>query len=205
MRAALSDVPRMAATLARAFHDDPVILWLLPLAGRSERMVALFNLLLRSQIPLGETYSTPDGVGAAVWVSPGRWQIDVGLMADSIDEFDSIFGANLPRAIEVFTTLEEAHPTRPRHWYLATLGTHPDWQGAGIGAALLKPVLSRADKEGVHAYLESSKESNISYYRRFGFEVSHEICLPHGGPTVWPMWHAPPLRGRDPVDGARVR
>ncbi len=194
MRATVLDIPRLATTLARAFDDDPVTLWLLPRSRRRRRMVALFNLLLRSQIGVGETYSTPDGVGAAVWAPPGRWRFDVGLMADSIEEFRSIVGANLERAIEVYATLEGAHPDDQPHWYLATLGTHPDWQGAGIGAALMEAVLSRADAESMPTYLESSKESNIAYYRRFGFDVTGELPLPNGGPTIWPMWREPQKR-----------
>ena len=194
MRATVLDIPRLATTLARAFDDDPVTLWLLPRSRRRRRIVALFNLLLRSQIGVGETYSTPDGVGAAVWAPPGRWRFDVGLMSDSIEEFRAIVGANLERAIEVYAMMEGAHPDDQPHWYLATLGTHPDWQGAGIGGALIERVLSRADEETLPAYLESSKESNISYYRRYGFEVKGELCLPNGGPTIWPMWREPQKR-----------
>jgi ribosomal protein S18 acetylase RimI-like enzyme len=191
LRANVLDIPRLATTLARAFADDPVTVWLLPRSRRRWRMAALFDLLLRSQIGLGETYSTPDGVGAAVWAPPDHWRFDVGLMIDSIDQFRSIVGTNLERAVEVYATLERAHPVDQQHWYLATLGTHPDWQGSGIGAALMGPVLSRADAESLPAYLESSKESNIAYYRRHGFEVQDELRLPNGGPTVWPMWREP--------------
>ena len=191
MRATVLDNPRLAATLARAFDDDPVTLWLLPRSRRRMRMVALFDLLLRSQIGLGETYSTPDGVGAAVWAPPDRWRFDVAFMADSLDEFRSIVGANFDRAVEVYATLEEAHPADQPHWYLATLGIHPDWQGAGIGAALMEPVLARADAESLPAYLESSKESNIAYYTRYGFELEGKLNLPSGGPSIWPMWREP--------------
>ena len=194
VRAIVLDIPRLATTLARAFNDDPVTLWLLPRSRRHTRMVALFNLVLRSQIGMGNIYSTPDGVGAAVWAPPDRWRFDVGLMADSFEEFRSIVGVNLERAIEVYATLEEAHPTEPPHWYLATLGTHPDWQGVGIGAALMEPALSRADAESLPAYLESSKKSNIAYYRRYGFEVMGDLALPNGGPTIWPMWREPQKR-----------
>ena len=45
---------------------------------------------------------------------------------------------------------------------------------AAIGARdeVLAPVLERCDAEGVPAYLESSKESNVSFYRRHGFDVT---------------------------------
>lgn len=37
------------------------------------------------------------------------------------------------------------------------------------------------------AYLETQRESNISYYRRFGFELMREISL-HDSPPLWLMW-----------------
>ena len=57
--------------------------------------------------------------------------------------------------------------------------------------ALLAPVLGRCDREGLPAYLESSKESNIAYYERFGFAVIGELQAAPGGPTLWPMWREP--------------
>ena len=90
-----------------------------------------------------------------------------------------------------FDAMERHHASVPRdHWYLSVLGTDPDRQGKGIGAALVQPVLDLCDAEGLGAYLESSKESNIPYYRRFGFEVSGELRF-RGGPPIWPMWRDP--------------
>ena len=105
------------------------------------------------------------------------------------------FRLNVPRALRVVTTIERQHPRTP-HWYLAVLGTDPIHQGKGIASALLAPILERCDREGIGAYLESSKESNIAFYRRHRFEVTGEIALP-GGPKVWPMWRDP----RPPEDG----
>jgi len=70
------------------------------------------------------------------------------------------------------------------------LGTDPQHQGKGIGSALLAPVLAKCDAEGIPAYLESSKERNIPFYRRHGFEVTTELNLKNG-PSLWPMWRDP--------------
>ena len=73
---------------------------------------------------------------------------------------------------------------------LEIIGTAPEHQGKGSGTALLAPMVERADTEGVGMYLESSKESNIAYYRRFGFEVRRELHLKKG-PTMWLMERPP--------------
>ena len=68
--------------------------------------------------------------------------------------------------------------------------TDPDHQSKGLGSAVMKPVLDRCDAEGVGAYLESSKEQNVPFYRRHGFEVIEEAHLPEG-PPLWLMWREP--------------
>jgi predicted N-acetyltransferase YhbS len=68
------------------------------------------------------------------------------------------------------------------------IGTDPSVRGKGFGHALLASRLDRVDAEHAPAYLESSKWDNVPYYQRFGFELTGEIKLPNGGPTMWPMW-----------------
>src|SRR5437879_1217502 len=48
-RATADDVPPLAAALARAFDDDPLMTWVFPRADtRAKRMAGLFALLLRT-------------------------------------------------------------------------------------------------------------------------------------------------------------
>jgi hypothetical protein len=51
-------------------------------------------------------------------------------------------------------------------------------------------VLEACDGDGVLAYLETQKESNVAWYGRFGFEVSHEVRLA-GTPPVWCLRREP--------------
>jgi ribosomal protein S18 acetylase RimI-like enzyme len=84
--------------------------------------------------------------------------------------------------------MEKGHPTNHQHYDLALLGVEPELQGRGFGAALIQPVLSRCDRSGTPAYLESSKERNIAFYERHGFRVLEQLPLSKAGPSIWPMW-----------------
>ena len=86
--------------------------------------------------------------------------------------------------------MDASHPEEP-HWYLAVIGSDPSVRGRGFGQAVMQSRLDRCDAEHCPAYLESSKEENVPYYERFGFEVIGEFSLPDGGPTLWRMLRRP--------------
>lgn len=182
----------IAATLAAAFDDDPMVTYLLPvgLRGRDGRlrnfMRAPASLALRN----GSLWTTPDRKAAAAWQPPNRWKPGPADMLRLAPRTTWAMRTRALLGMRVMQVLEDAHPTEP-HWYLEVLGTHPDRQGKGLGRAVVEPVLEMCDRDGLPAYLESSKESNIPYYERFGFKVTGTLDMPDGGPRLWPMWREP--------------
>ncbi|HLX89194.1 MAG TPA: GNAT family N-acetyltransferase [Acidimicrobiales bacterium] len=189
----------IATSLADAFFDDPVMAWILSDdRSRRRRLAGLFSTLMKGHyLPLGTVWTTDDHAGAALWAPPGRAIIPAPTVLRHLPTLVHALGRRALVALRALSHVEHMHPKEP-HWYLGVLGTRQADQGKGVGSALLSPVLTRCDEEGLPAFLESSKERNIAYYRRFGFEVTSEIQLPMGGPTVWPMWRDP----RPPGDRA---
>jgi ribosomal protein S18 acetylase RimI-like enzyme len=188
------DVPALVEVLARAFDDDPVPQWLFRGERRRRRgLRAFFTVQLRhTYLERGEVFTTAELAGAAMWSPPGRarpgWRDLVRLVP--VLPYLTGLGRDTPEAARLLTAVDAARP-RELHWYLATLGTDPDRQRTGVGSALIRSVLDRVDEEGLPAYLESSKESNLSFYGQHGFEVTGEIRTPRGGPTLWLMWRRP--------------
>ena len=182
----------VAAALADAFIDDPVMSWILPdPRSRNRQLTGLFRLLLRIHyLQMDSVWTTPGTLGAALWAPPGHASIATATILMHVHEIFRTLGSSSLRALRALTYVDRHHPAEP-HWYLGVLGTHSAHQGAGIGSALLAPVLSRCDEGCLPAYLESSNEANIPFYRRHGFEVTDELHLPGGGPPVWPMWREP--------------
>ena len=183
----------LAGTLARAFADDPVIGWLFPdAATRAVRTERLFRIYLRDTMRVGEVYTTPELNAASMWKPPGRWKLENAALARQLPALIQAFGRRIPALLEFEKKVETPHPQEP-HWYLAVIGTDPVAQGNGIGAALMREVLDRCDRDGEAAYLESSKPDNVPYYERFGFTVTGEVTLGKGGDgaTLWFMWRDP--------------
>ncbi|HXQ60282.1 MAG TPA: GNAT family N-acetyltransferase [Acidimicrobiales bacterium] len=192
-RAGGEDVAVLSTMLARAFDDDPLSLYLFGSPRRRAAGLArFFALQMRSTyLRHGEVWTTADRAGAALWAPPAMPRpgaMDLVRIVPVLP-YLSIWGRKTPDVIRLLSAYERARP-RQEHWYLGTLGTDPDRQGCGVGSTLLRIVLDRLDAGGLPAYLESSKEKNISFYARHGFEVTGEIVTPDG-PTLWLMWRTP--------------
>jgi GNAT superfamily N-acetyltransferase len=190
-RATLDDLAVIGDRLALAFADDPVSAAVLPPSSRNRhhRLASFLRLGAAGGLRHGEVWTTPDGCATAVWRAPGRWKVSNGEALRSTPALLRALGRHTVTGFRVLQAIEARHPAEP-HWYLEILGTAPAYQGKGLGAAAMAPVLERCDDDGVGAYLESSKERNVPYYRRFGFEVTEQLVLPCG-PSVWLMWRDP--------------
>ncbi|MBV8463434.1 MAG: hypothetical protein JO368_09075, partial [Acidimicrobiales bacterium] len=44
---------------------------------------------------------------------------------------------------------------------------------------------------GLDCYLETQKEDNLAYYRRFGYDVEHELRPVPNGPPLWTLRRPP--------------
>jgi GNAT superfamily N-acetyltransferase len=185
------EVPKLAAMLARAFHDDPVTAWFLRSDARRPKYAGrFFAWQLHRLLGQEQVFAAGDGSGAALWAMPGRWRESTWQALRLFVALVPALGGHLPIAARGIERVEKRHPEDP-HLYLAVLGTDPSAQGRGVGTALLGPGLELCDREGLPAYLESSKESNLAFYARFGFRVTEEVAMPGGGPSVWLMWRDP--------------
>jgi GNAT superfamily N-acetyltransferase len=191
-KADANELPVLASVLARAFFDDPVFVWMLPDASRRlETQERFFALVLRELfLSQEESYTTDGFAGVAVWELPAHPRPGAIEQLKLLPSMLRVFGRRIPRAMQAMTALESNHPERA-HFYLPFLGVAPEWQGRGIGSALMRPVLSRCDREGIPAYLEASTPRNRALYERHGFAVTEEFRLAKGSPPLWRMWREP--------------
>ncbi|MHA3020766.1 GNAT family N-acetyltransferase [Mycobacterium sp. BMJ-28] len=208
-----ADIADLSKVLGRAFSDDPVMAWMLPdPAARRRKLHRVFAALTRyhhlsrggvevasagptigasSAGPtIGASSAGPTIGASALWDPPGQWQHSAVEELRAAPGLLLTFGSALRRGQQVTELMKRHHPEEP-HWYLAVIGSDPDVRGTGQGQALMRSRLDRCDDEHAPAYLESSNPANIGYYQRFGFEVTGEITLPDGGPSLWPMWRDP--------------
>jgi GNAT superfamily N-acetyltransferase len=191
-KASPGEVSALAGVLARAFHDDPAFSWVLRADPRRMKILEQgFELFLRRiWLEQEEVYTTAGTVAVAVWERPDEWKVPVGRQLRMLPAMVKVFGRHLPRVLRALTVLERKHPREP-HYYLAFIGAEPEWQGHGLGSAVLSPVLRRCDDERMPAFLEASTPRNRALYERHGFAVTEEFRLGDGAPPQWRMWRTP--------------
>ena len=181
----------------RAFDDDPFFEYLFPGESQRHRAVAILHrTVLRHVATVGVTRTaTVEGrvAGVALWVPPGKWPFSPLLQLRQIFGAIGAFGPNLSslsRGRPIMKAVVDAHSKRPQ-WYLQLLMVDPPFQRHGIGSTLQSPTLELCDREGIFAWVETQKEENLAYYRRFGFEVAAEHRPVADAPAMWSLGREP--------------
>ena len=186
----------MAEALALAFDDDPVMRWLFgdepprPVQvprGRSSPTRARRHLKHHSVY-------TADGHAGRGVLGSARPLEDVARSAWcplAPDHDRAAIGRRLVQGAPGLGRMEKAHAEHPDHYYLAVLGTRPDHQGEGIGAALMAPVLDQLRRRGPRRLpreLEGVEHPVLPAPRVRGGRRGRRS---RSGPTIWPMWRDP--------------
>lgn len=195
-RADEADIPAMAAVLARAFVRDPFFSWLAGDAPeRNLRMrLGWAGILRHASAGLDETWTTDDMAGVAIWLPPERRASSFLDSLRLVPALARLTGWRRLREVSAATELLEQRrhaQVHAPHWYLAALGVEPERQRQGIGGALLRLVLDRADADRTPAYLETATARNVLLYERHGFEVVEELILPRTDVRGWLMLRPP--------------
>ncbi|WP_412520027.1 GNAT family N-acetyltransferase [Actinomadura madurae] len=190
-RAETADLQVVSDVLTDAFAHDPLVCWLFPEESGRARMQAHFYRPLIAH-PDGEAYLAGRAEGAAVWLALTAGQAPPEEHPDASEPGQgSIFGANAARLQALGQALAERHPHRVPHLYLPCMGVVSGRRGGGLGSALLRHRLKRADADGIAAYLEASSPRSRALYQRYGFEDLGEPVRVADSPFLWPMWRRP--------------
>ena len=71
------------------------------------------------------------------------------------------------------------------------IGVEPDQRSRGLGSALVRMGITRADSDGTPIYVETNTDSNVGFYERHGFEVVEKTTVVGVGLPMWLMARRP--------------
>lgn len=187
------------AVLAQALLDDPG--WTSVVPDRGRRGVVLHGLLAAVVADSGShaRVAVRRGavLGAAVWQPPGRFPMTWWRQARTAPRIvlpAAVLGREVRAVARLGAAVDAAFPQKAVR-YLQVLGVSPDAQRQGVGAALLREGLDRADAAREETYLETAEEDNVAYYQHWGFGLEAPGGpISDGGPVMWRMLRPPTTR-----------
>lgn len=191
-----AQVRQAAGVLAKAFFEDPFFAYTIPDGARRKRILPwLFARTISYAQRDGRVETTTDLAGVALWLGPEKpgltWlgSLLTGLFLLPL----KLSAQELGRSLRLAKTADRLH-TRSLvgpHWYLVGLGVEPDYQGQGVGGALLQPVLDLADRQAQACYLDTTNPANLAFYAHHGFELAGVAGSSQGSPQTWGMLRRP--------------
>ena len=180
------DEERIGALLAVSFTDDPFVRWIMPNArdfiSDSKRHP---RRAYSAAFEAGTVFVAGDFAGAALWIPPGAKpdrSEETEQAESTVEAGRPIFPPEFPELISRSASYCPGEP----HWYLALIAVDPAYRGHGVGTSLLKHCLAIVDSDGMPAYLESTNRTNLTLYRRFGFQPLAEVRV-GSSPPRFPM------------------
>ena len=190
------DLERLADVATDAYVDYPLHNWLTK--GKYDRTASklIMQITLKTMTKDAVIYADSEEMnGFAVWIPFGftgsktlPFLFSGGLKL-ILHSGLGIIGRLL--TYETYAMNLKKEFTDNYDWYLYNLSIKKDAQGKGFATKLLRPMLEFCDDEKMVAYLETNKESNVSLYKHYGFELKKEELIPKTTVTHYAMVRFP--------------
>jgi len=188
-----SHIKPAVKVLTEAFQNYPLLNYYYPDELTKKRIAHYFvSLIVFSGIRYGEIYATSHNLeGVAVWIPSDKYPITFWRLLRSVP-LSVIFGLGRyggNKMSHLSGYIDAVHQCQApfKHWFLQTIGVNPRSQGKGLASKLIKPMLTRMDREGLPCYLETLDEHNVPLYEHLGFKVVDKATIPKTNLTNWAM------------------
>jgi GNAT superfamily N-acetyltransferase len=188
---------KAAQVVAAGFYDYPMFIFYFPDPERRARYLSWYlGKVLNCALRYGEVYTTPEISGVIFTLPPGHTKISqTEYIQNGFLPAPFFLGLrNFVRSQECEAFVGNTHEKLMQlcpHYYLWGLSVDPNQKRKGVGTALLKPVLEKADAERMPVYLETHDGKNVVYYQRMGFSLVHTDKIPKYELPIWCMLREP--------------
>ncbi|HYF69958.1 MAG TPA: GNAT family N-acetyltransferase [Ohtaekwangia sp.] len=193
-RAVLSDREIVVDILSNSFDGNKSVNHVVKQdSSRTSRIRGLMRYSFEVCLLFGEVWLSPNRKACALLLYPDKKNTTMrSIFLDLQLALDVIGLSRVRKVLTRESAIKANHPNDKHFLYLWFVGVEPSSQKSGIGSALLEDVIARSVQEKRPIYLETSVSRNLSWYKKFGFEMYKEIDL---GYTLYLLRRPPvPLR-----------
>lgn len=168
---------KIIACNADAYEDYPLITGLLGKDKVKKRLPDLWRgILFALKKDVVFAYSGNDVIGSSIWKAPTYK--DDKILAFLLNGGLKLDINNLVKMLAYNNYCNKIRKkyTDNKTWYLYDLTIKKQFQNKGIGSSIIKKMFEYIDNAPV--YLETHKDINVEYYKKFGFELVEVSCVP---------------------------
>ena len=190
------DLGRLAEVAADAYRDYPLHNWLTKGKYDAKASRLIMQISLKTMTEDAVIYADSEEInGFAAWLPFGfTGSKPLPFLASGGLSLILHSGPGIIRRLLTYETYAmnlKKEFTDNYDWYLYNLSIKKDAQGKGIASKLMRPMLQFCDDERMVAYLETNKESNVSLYNHYGFQLMREELIPKSPVTHYSMVRRP--------------
>lgn len=145
--------------------------------GKEVQIKKIFNYYFDLHLEHGLIYLSDDRKACAMISSS---QLRRQNLKSLLMDLRLVFDLGIRSAIKGFRREKVVSAARPKskYHYLLFLGVYPEYQNKGIGSSLLQDIITNHTELALPICLETSVNKNLPFYRKFGFEIYHQMNLP---------------------------
>lgn len=189
------DLVEAANILSSSFKDYEVMRYLFNDSGNdyeahiAEFFLAFYQFGLANNWPCYGVKVSQQWVAVALGCNSSEQEIIKG-SDDALTEFYKTISPQARRRIEQYDQQADAtHPSKA-HFFIDSIGTHPDHQGKGYAKALILKYqeLSKSDVHSTGVGLNTESDNNINFYQHLGYQVTAQQKI--GSLTSWSLFRA---------------
>lgn len=144
---------------------------------RAKRVSALMDYSFEVCYLFGEVFLSDDKKACALVTYPDKKKTTLKSILLDVKLILSCVGLkNIKKTLAREAMINKIQPKELKY-YLWFIGVDPECQNEGIGSALLNEIIEDSEHKKRPIYLETSTLKNLPWYKKFGFDIYHELDL----------------------------
>lgn len=144
---------------------------------RIQRVRSLMEYSFEVCYLVGDVFLSDDKKSCALITYPDKKKTTLKSVLLDVKLILSAVGIkNIKKTLAREGMINKMHPKEPMY-YLWFIGVDPEHQNEGIGSILLDDIIEDSEHKGRPIYLETSTVKNLPWYKKFGFQIYHELDL----------------------------
>lgn len=177
-KAEYNDKSLVVDILTKSFDTNQSVNYILKQDNhRVKRVSALMEYSFDVCYLFGDVFLSDDKKGCALITYPDKKKTTLkSILLDAKLILSAVGIKNIKKTLAREAMINKMHPKEPIY-YLWFIGVDPEYQNEGIGSILLDDIIEDSEYKQRPIYLETSTLKNLPWYKKFGFEIYHELDL----------------------------